>query len=133
MGASRDGEVKTSDWHLKFAGWSQEDECYVGTCPGLMLSGSQGDDDARVDRELCQAVEEWIKIYRKDGTSLPAATARKNYSGKFVVRVGPELHQVLAADVFCRGESLNSYCMQFCAESARNGAVAPKAPAGRRK
>ena len=39
---------------------------------------------AEVYKELCQAVEEWIRIYEEDGDPLPAATAGKEYSGKFV-------------------------------------------------
>jgi predicted HicB family RNase H-like nuclease len=40
---------------------------------------------------------------------LPAATAGKTYSGKFVVRIGPELHQKAAIKASARGESLNQF------------------------
>jgi predicted HicB family RNase H-like nuclease len=119
--------MKTSDRYLKIVEWSEEDKCYVGTCPGLMLGGIHGADEAKVYRELCQAVEEWIEIYRKEGHPLPAATAGKDYSGKFVVRVGPELHKALAVDAFRRGESLNTYCVQLLREEgAQSGATTPK-------
>ena len=87
---------KLSDRYLKIVEWSDEDGCYVGTCPGLMLGGVHGKDEARVYRELCRAVEEWIKVYREDGEPLPQPTAGREYSGKFVLRVGPELHRALA-------------------------------------
>ena len=126
--------MKTSDRYLKIVEWSEEDRCYVGTCPGLMLGGIHGDDEAKVYRELCQAVEEWIEIYRKDGNPLPAATAGKDYSGKFVVRVGPELHKILAVDAFRRGESLNSYCVQLLREDrAHYGGTASEGRGRRRK
>jgi predicted RNase H-like HicB family nuclease len=80
--------VKPSDRYLKIVEWSEEDQCYVGTCPGLMLGGVHGDDEGRVYKELCRVVEEWIRIYEEDGEPLPEATAGKDYSGKFVVRVG---------------------------------------------
>ena len=88
--------MKLSDQYLKIVEWSEEDKCYVGTCPGLMFGGIHGYDEAKVYRELCQAVEEWIAIYEEDGEPLPPATAAKEYSGKFVVRVGKELHKELA-------------------------------------
>jgi predicted RNase H-like HicB family nuclease len=69
---------------LKIVEWSEEDQCYVGTCPGLMLGGVHGDNEAKVYKELCQAVEVWITIYHEDGASLPAATAGREFSGKFV-------------------------------------------------
>ena len=103
--------MKTSNHYLKIVEWSEEDQCYVGTCPGLMLGGIHGDDEAKVYKELCQAVEEWIEIYQEDKEPLPPSTAGKEYSGKFVVRVGRDLHKALAIDALRHGESLNSYCV----------------------
>ncbi|MDP6360309.1 MAG: toxin-antitoxin system HicB family antitoxin [Planctomycetota bacterium] len=102
--------MKPSDRYLKIVEWSEEDECYVGTCPGLMLGGVHGSNEAKVYAELCQAVEEWIRIHEEDGDPLPPATANKEYSGKFVLRVGKELHKKLAITALREGESLNSFC-----------------------
>jgi len=102
--------MKPGDRYLKIVEWSDEDRCYVGSCPGLMLGGIHGDDETRVYAELCQAVEEWIAIYAQDGMPLPPPTAGKDYSGKFVVRVGRELHRELAIHALRAGVSLNTYC-----------------------
>jgi len=127
--------MKTSDQYLKIVEWSEEDECYVGSCPGLMRGGIHGDDEAKVYRELCHAVEEWIKIYEEDGEPLPAATAGRDYSGKFVLRVGKELHKALACEALRYGESLNSHCVHILREkrahygtkrSPRKGALGEK-------
>ena len=76
--------MKTSDRYLKIVEWSEEDHCYVGTCPGLMLGGIHGDDEAKVYKELCQAVEKWIEIYEQDGEpsqrQQPARSTRANSS-----------------------------------------------------
>ena len=104
--------MKQSDRYLKIVEWSEEDECYIGRCPGLMLGGIHGDDEAAVYAELCEAVEEWIRVYEEDGDALPAATAGKEYSGKFVLRVGTELHQELTVEATREGVSLNSYCVR---------------------
>jgi len=108
--------MRTSDQYLKMVEWSKEDQCYVGTCPGIMLGGIHGDNEAKVYRELCQAVEEWIDLYQRDGEPLPAATAGKESSGKFVVRLGKELHKALAVEALRYGESLNSYCVHLLRE-----------------
>lgn len=63
--------MKESDKYLKIVEWSEEDQCYIGSCPGLMLGGVHGDDEAPVCKGLCQAVEEWIELYQQDGESLP--------------------------------------------------------------
>lgn len=111
--------MKASDQYLKVIEWSEEDGCYVGTCPGLMLGGVHGDDEAKVYKELCEVVEEWIRIYAQEGEPLPPATAGKEYSGKFVVRVGKELHKELAVRALREGESLNSYCVKLLQERQR--------------
>jgi len=108
--------MKPSDRYLKIVEWSNEDHCYVGTCPGLMLGGIHGDNETHVYKELCQAVEERIKIYEEDGEPLPPATAGKEYSGKFVVRVGKELHKELSIQAMYEGQSLNSYCAKVLRE-----------------
>ena len=108
--------MKTRDRYLKIVEWSDEDDCYVGTCPGLMLGGVHGDHEAKVYAELCQAVDEWIAIHGQDGTPLPPATAGRDYSGKFVVRVGKDLHRELAIHALREGVSLNSYCAKVLRE-----------------
>ena len=108
--------MKTTDRYVKIVEWSEEDQCYVGTCPGLMLGGIHGDDEVAVYRELSQAVEEWIKLCEQDGEPLPKATAGKEYSGKFVVRVGGDLHKTLAIDALRHGVSLNEHCVHLLRE-----------------
>ena len=110
--------MKVSDRYLKLVDWSDEYQCYVWTCPGLMCGGIHGDDEAKVYKELCQAVEEWIAIYEQDGDPLPEATAGKKYSGKFVLRVGQDLHKVLAVGAIRNGESLNEHCVQLLREQS---------------
>ena len=103
--------MKDSDRYLKIVEWSPEDHCYVGTCPGLMLGGVHGDDEVKVYEELCQVVAEWVKLGRTDGIPLPEPTAGKQYSGRFVLRVGKDLHRELAIAAAQAGESLNAYCV----------------------
>lgn len=104
--------MKPSDRYLKLVEWSEEDGCYVGRCPGLFHGGIHGDDEAKVYKELCEVVEEWIQIYEEDGDPLPEPTAGREYSGKFILRVGEDLHKKLAINALREGESLNSYIVR---------------------
>lgn len=117
---------KKSDRYLKIVEWSEEDQCYVGTCPGLLLGGVHGASEAKVFRELCQVVDEWIKIHAADGEPLPRATAGRDYSGKFVLRVGKELHKKIALDAMRSGKSINSYCVDLIEHSGSIKTTAPK-------
>jgi len=102
--------MKPSDRYIKVIEWSEEDQCYIGRSPGLMLGGVHGDSEAKVYRELCKAIEEWVQIHEEDGTPLPPPTANKHYSGKFVLRVGESVHEELSLRAATEGESLNSFC-----------------------
>jgi predicted HicB family RNase H-like nuclease len=102
--------------YLKIVEWSDEDKCFVGRCPGLFFGGCHGSDESKVYRQLCALVEEHVAELLAHKEALPAATAGKAYSGKFVVRVGSELHKKAALKALARGESLN----QFVAEAIAN-------------
>ena len=61
--------MKDSARYIKIVEWSEEDQCYVGSCPGLIYGGCHGDDKRIVFDDLCRIVEEAIDLYRKDGTA----------------------------------------------------------------
>ena len=103
--------MKKSDRYLKIVEWSDEDGCYIGRAPGLTLGGVHGDDETKVYKQLCQVVEEWIEIYENDGDPLPPETANKEYSGKFNLRVGKDLHEQIAVTALKKGQSLNKFCV----------------------
>ena len=71
-----------------------------------------GDDEEDAYRQLCQIVDEWIKIFEEDGRPLPIETANRSYSGKFMLRLDPDLHKQLAIHTAQHGVSLNKYCTQ---------------------
>lgn len=67
--------MKPSTRYTKIVEWSDEDQCYVGSAPGLLLGGCHGDDERAVFAELCQIVDEVVELYRRDGRPLPPPTA----------------------------------------------------------
>ena len=103
--------MKERDKYLKIVEWSEEDQCYVGSVPGWIGKCCHGNDEMIVYHELCKIVDEWIELYNKEGRPLPPPTNR-NYSGKFVLRTGPDLHQALALRALSKGESLNKYVVE---------------------
>ncbi len=104
--------MKDSDRYLKIVEWSEADQCYVGTCPGLFYGGCHGDNEAEVYKELCEIVEENIALYNEDGKPFPPETAGKEYSGKFLLRTGKELHKALVIRALQADESLNNFCLE---------------------
>jgi predicted RNase H-like HicB family nuclease len=74
--------VKDSARYAKIVEWSEEDQCYVGSAPGLIYGGCHGDDEKAVFAELCSIVEEAIALYRADGRPLPPPSSGKDFANK---------------------------------------------------
>jgi predicted HicB family RNase H-like nuclease len=110
--------MKDSDRYLKIVEWSEEDQCYVGACPGLFYGGCHGDNEAEVYKQLCEIVEENVALYKEDGKPLPPDTAGREYSGKFLLRPGKELHKILFIRALQANESLSSYCLKTLKKAA---------------
>ena len=74
--------MKESARYAKIVEWSDEDQCYIGSAPGLIYGGCHGDDEQKVFAELCRIVEEAIELYQKDGKPLPPATSGRDLANK---------------------------------------------------
>ena len=74
--------MKESAKYAKIVEWSEEDQCYVGSAPGLVFGGCHGADEKKVFEELCSIVEEAIGLYRADGKPLPPPTSGRDYANK---------------------------------------------------
>ncbi len=74
--------MKDSAKYVKIVEWSEEDQCYVGSAPGLVLGGCHGLDEREVFEELCQVVEEAIELYRTEGRPLPPPTSGRDLANK---------------------------------------------------
>jgi len=105
---------------VKIVEWSPEDACFVGSAPPLVGRCCHGDREEEVFAELSQIVEEWLAIHAADAKALPAAVSTKRYSGKFQLRLTPDLHRLLALRAAMSRRSIND----LAAEAIRK-AVAP--------
>ena len=74
--------MKESARYVKIVEWSDEDQCYVGSAPGLIFGGCHGDDEKEVFNELCEIVEEAIAIYHTEGRTLPPTTSGRDFATK---------------------------------------------------
>jgi len=67
--------MSTARRYVKIVEWSDEDDCFVGSCPGLVHGGCHGEDEKTVFAELCQIVEEAIQLYQVEKRPLPPVTS----------------------------------------------------------
>lgn len=87
--------------------WSEEDSEYVGLCaefPSLSWLASGPESALRGIRRVVANV---VKDMTKRGEAVPEPVASRRYSGKFLVRVPPDIHRRLATEAAEAGVSLN--------------------------
>ncbi len=76
--------MKDSAKYAKIVEWSDKDQCFIGSCPGLFYGGCHGDNEQEVFAELCEIVEETITLYKQDSKPLPPPTYGKDYVNKML-------------------------------------------------
>jgi predicted HicB family RNase H-like nuclease len=87
--------------------WSEEDQEYIGLCaefPSLSWLEPSPEDALMGVR---QVVAQVVKDMKKNDEPIPEPIALKKYSGKFMVRIPPDLHRRLALEAAESGVSLN--------------------------
>ena len=65
--------------YIKLVEWSDEDECFIGSCPELFYGGCHGDNEREVFDELCQIVGETIELYRQYSKPLPSPLSGREF------------------------------------------------------
>ena len=87
--------------------WSAEDEEYVGLCAEFSNLSWLASTPEAVLKGIRKVVAEVVADLEDSGEPVPEPMATRNYSGKFVVRVPPEIHRRLSLEAAEAGVSLN--------------------------
>lgn len=96
-----------SDRYTYRVTWSEEDGEYVSSCiefPSLSWLAVTPEEALKGMRKL---VNDVVTDLRNNGEPVPQPISTKSFSGKFVVRVPPEVHRQLAIEAAEAGVSLN--------------------------
>ncbi len=70
--------MSKGDRYVKLVEWSDEDVCFIGSCPELFYGGCHGSDARAVFSDLCNIVDETIELYEQDGKALPDPLSGRN-------------------------------------------------------
>jgi len=87
--------------------WSDEDDQFVGLCaefPSLSWLASSHEEALRGIRRVAAKV---VKDMKANGEPVPVPTCSRRYSGKFMVRIPPDVHRRLALEAAEEDISLN--------------------------
>lgn len=99
--------TETADKYTYRVTWSEEDAEHVGLCaefPSLSWLATSPEAALRGIRKL---VVEAVADMTSSGEHVPEPLSTKHFSGKFMVRVPPEVHRQLALEAAEARVSLN--------------------------
>jgi len=100
-------EKRLLDQYTYRVTWSQEDNQCVGLCaefPSLSWLAATPEKALRGIRKI---VAEVVEDMQASDESVPEPISQRRYSGKFVVRVPPDVHRRLALEASEEDISLN--------------------------
>lgn len=102
--------------HKGYAGtveYSEEDGCLFGRLVGIDdIISYEGESVAEIRQAFQEAVEDYLADCAATGKQ-----PEKPYSGRFVLRLDPELHASLAMRAREAGKSLNQYAVDVLAHA----------------
>ena len=87
--------------------WSEDDQEHVGLCIEFSSLSWLAKTQEAALKGIRKVVTEVVADMKAEGEEIPQPLAEKQFSGKFVVRVPPDVHRNLAIEAAEAGVSLN--------------------------
>jgi predicted HicB family RNase H-like nuclease len=89
--------------------WSEEDKEYIGLCAEFPSLSWLADTQEKALSGISKLVTEVLIDMASNNETAPLPLSTKNYSGKFIVRVPPDVHRKLTILAAESKVSLNRY------------------------
>jgi len=87
--------------------WSEDDNEYVGLCAEFNSLSWLAQTPEAALKGIRKVISEAVKDMQDNGEIVPEPISCKRYSGKFMLRIPPELHRKIAIQAAENGVSLN--------------------------
>jgi predicted HicB family RNase H-like nuclease len=87
--------------------WSEDDREYVGLCAEFPSLSWLAESPEAALQGIRKVVGRAVRDMKNNGEIPPSPISNKSFSGKFVVRIPPEIHRALAIKAAEEGVSLN--------------------------
>ncbi|MBE9176835.1 type II toxin-antitoxin system HicB family antitoxin [Synechocystis salina LEGE 06155] len=89
--------------------WSSQDQEFVGLCAEFPSLSFLHEDRHQALEGITSLVKEVIVDMEQNGEIVPEPITDRQYSGRFQVRINPDLHRRLAMEAAEEKVSLNRY------------------------
>ena len=99
--------VLESDKYTYRVLWSDEDAAFIGLCAEFTSLSWLAPSAEKALKGIRSVVKDGVSDMNKNKEETPSPLTARKYSGKFMVRVPPEVHRHLAIEAAESGVSLN--------------------------
>jgi antitoxin HicB len=89
--------------------YSEEDQGYIAEVPELKGCSAWGESEVEAFESVTKAASAWIESAHANGIEIPTPIDERKVSGKFPLRLPPELYRELAFEAAMQGSSLNQF------------------------
>ena len=99
--------ISDTDKYTYRVTWSDEDNEFVGLCAEFSMLSWLAASPEEALKGIRSVVNDCVEDMIKSKEAVPKPIATRQYSGKFMVRIPPEVHRHLATEAAESGVSLN--------------------------
>ncbi len=99
--------ISEADKYTYRVTWSEEDDEFVGLCAEFSKLSWLATGPEEALQGIRSVVKDCVEDMARNGEVIPRPIAIRQYSGKFMVRIPPEVHRQLATQAAESGVSLN--------------------------
>ena len=99
--------ISETDKYTYRVTWSDEDGEFVGLCAEFSSLSWLASSPEKAMKGIRSVINDCVIDMAANGEDIPKPIATRQYSGKFMVRIPPEVHRNLATQAAESGVSLN--------------------------
>ena len=89
--------------------YSKEDEGYIAVVPELRGCSAWGETEQEALKAVEEAARAWLESAKANGIEIPVPLDKQPVSGKYHLRMPPDLYRELAFEAKSQGLSLNQF------------------------
>lgn len=104
--------LPSADHYTYRLAWSVKEAEFIATVVEFPSLSWVADTREAALEGLTSVVEEVLQDMLAEGEEIPAPWDERTFSGKFNLRLGPDLHKKVALDAAERNESMNTYVIK---------------------
>ncbi len=98
--------------------YSEEDEGYIAVVPELRGCSAWGETEPETIEAVKKAASAWLESAQANGIEIPVPLDKQPVSGRYALRMPPDLYRELVFEAKAHGLSLNQFIVHKLSRAA---------------